>query len=424
MTAETHAIEPENVMAYLDGELPPDEAARVARHLDQCTTCAELAADLRGVSSRMLAWNIEPAPRRLSDAALKELNDRKKQNAVGSAKQNQLRTSGWKGFLRSRWVWAGAGIAAAALCVLFVGLQRESKMASAQFALRDLAGSLPEVSDKAERGRISSALENDKNPDQISNRYEVTVQPETPPPAPAEAPVPTGPMIARTASLNITAKDFEAARASMDRVVRARQGYVSSLTVSAEQGAARSLHAKLAVPAAQFDATLADLRALGRVAQEQQASEEVTSQVVDLDARLKNARETETQLAEILRSRTGKVGDVLEVEREMARVRGEIESMDAEQKQLRNRVAFASIELNLSEEYQERLGDAPDSVSRRIRNALVDGYHAAAAGLLAACIFLLSVGPSLLILAAVLFWPARWGWRRWRAHRSEAAARG
>jgi Domain of unknown function (DUF4349) len=230
-----------------------------------------------------------------------------------------------------------------------------------------------------------------------------------------------GPMIARTATLNVTAKDFNAARASMDRIVRVHQGYISSLNVSNEQGAPRSLDAKIAVPAAQYDATLADLRALGRVGQEQQSSEEVTSQIVDLDARLKNARETETQLAEILRARTGNIGDVLEVEKEMARVRGEIEVMETNQKQLHDRVAFASIELNLAEEYEARLGDAPMSVARRIRNAFVDGYHNAADGLLGVCVFLLNIGPTLLIWCLILFWPARWAWRRWRLSRVERA---
>ena len=130
--------------------------------------------------------------------------------------------------------------------------------------------------------------------------------------------------------------------------------------------------------------------------QEQQGGEEVTSQVVDLDARLKNARETETQLTEILRSRTGKIGDVLEVEKEMARVRGEIESMEADQKQLQDRIAFASIDLSLTEEYQAQLGGRPAVAGRRIQNALVDGYHAAMDGFLTVCVFLLSIGPSLL----------------------------
>src|SRR5262249_49384927 len=118
------------------------------------------------------------------------------------------------------------------------------------------------------------------------------------------------PMIARTAVLKISVKDFNGARAAMDRIVNAHQGYVSSLSSSAEKGAPQSLDAKLAIPAAQCDAALNELKGLGHVEQEQQGGEEVTAQVVDLDSRLKNARETEARLSDILRTRTGKIGDV------------------------------------------------------------------------------------------------------------------
>jgi hypothetical protein len=188
---------------------------------------------------------------------------------------------------------------------------------------------------------------------------------------------------------------------------------VGALEITSPKDGPRLLVTTLRIPAAQFDAGIADLRTLGHVEHEQQGGEEVTAQVVDLDARLKNARETEAQLTEVLRSRTGKIGDVLEVEKEMARVRQEIEQMEAEQKSLDNRVAFASIDLILSEEYQAQLGGGRSSIWLQFRNALVDGYHDATDGLVRVLVVLLSVGPSLLIWGALLFWPARWAWRRW-----------
>lgn len=425
MTPETHPIDQEHVMAYLDGELPPDEAARVAKHLDQCASCAELAVELRRVSSRMLAWNVEPAPQRLSDAVLEELNKTGRASGPAPKKPRPRLMSSWDQLARARWAWAGVGAVALVAVVFAFGWRRSSFQQAV--ASKEAAVYMPDSREAKLRSRISSAMENYNNSDQLANRYDVTVEPGPPagppPPSPIEAPAqPAGPMIARTATLTVTAKDFDAARASMDRIVKAHQGYVSSINVSAEQGAARSFDAKLAVPAAQFEATLAELRALGRLTQEQQSSEEVTSQIVDLDARLKNARETEAQLAEILRARTGKVSDVLEVEKEMARVREEIEVMEADQKHLHDRVAFASIELNLSDEYQAQLGDAPLSVGRRIRNALVDGYRLAADGLLGICVFLLNVGPTILLWALILFWPLRWGWRRWRDSRAQGTA--
>lgn len=428
MTAETHPMHEEQVMAYLEGELTPDEAARVAKHLDQCAKCAELAADLRGVSSRLLAWSVEPAPQRLSDAVLAELKEDRKEKTGSQLPWKPARTSAWKNLLRSRWAWAGAGAVVLVLCVLtLTPLRRQGTELAV--ASREAVALPQDYAERKAQSQISTAMENYSNADQLErNRYNITVEPGAapapPPPPPQSEAASIGPLIARTASLNVSVKEFNSARAAVEKIAKAHQGYISTLNLTTEKGSPQSLEAKLAIPAAQFDAALADLRALGRVAQEQQSSEEVTSQVVDLDARLKNSRETEAQLAKILRARAGKVGDVLEVEREMARVRGEIESMEAEQKQLRARVAFSAIDLNLSEEYQAQLGDGPVGAGRQLWNALVDGYHAAADGLLKSFAFLLNVGPSLLVWAIILFWPARWAWRRWRTSRLQATATG
>lgn len=421
MTPETHPIDPEQVMAYLDGELAAGEAARVAKHIDQCASCAQLAADLRGVSARLLAWNMEPAPLRLSDAIAEEVSGCPNVTKEQVRRKGRL-TSLWRHLLHSRpaWAFAGAGaaLALAVVIVLSFGTLNRSRE-RAEVASREALSYTPKSYEDRLQSQISSAMENYRNSDQLS----ITTS-ESPEPAPPAAPAPeTGPMIARTATLNVSVKQFDSARAAVERIVKAHHGYISTLNLSSEKGAPQSLEAKLAVPAGEYDAALADLRALGRVAQEQQSSEEVTSQVVDLDARLKNARETEAQLTEILRTRTGKVGDVLDVEREISRVRGEIESMEADQKSLRDRIAYASIGLNLSEEYQAQLGDAPSGARRELWNALVDGYHAAAGGLLKTFEFLLAVGPSLLIWAAILFWPMRWARRRWRAWRAAAIAR-
>lgn len=405
MRLQTHPIDPEQVMAYLDGELVPDQAAEVALHLEQCAACAELASELRGVSSGLLAWSVAPAPKSLNDAVLSALHQNATNTGHTSARRKQPRRSKWNAVMHSNWTWAMAGVVGLCLIGFIFQTQHKTPVQMADVASRFTA------SQAMNNALLSENLEKD-----ASDRRVAAPSPVPAPEAPA-----TGPMIARTASLNISAADFDAARTAMDRIVRAHQGYVSTLNVSSERGAARSLDAKLAVPAPQYEATLADLRALGRVAQEQQSSEEVRAQIVDLDARLKNARETETQLAEILRERAGKVGDVLEVEKEMARVRGQIEVMAAEQKQLHDRVAFASIELNLSEEYKAQLGDSPASVTRRMRNALVDGYRAAADGFLNIFIFLLNIGPSLLVLGAIAFFPGQWAWHRWQRSRAARA---
>jgi hypothetical protein len=229
--------------------------------------------------------------------------------------------------------------------------------------------------------------------------------------------------IARTASLQISVQDFPAARDSMDRIVSAHGGAITFLNISCPKDSARTLSAQLTIPSAQRDAALGDFRKLGRVETENQGSEEVTTPAEDLDIRLKNAREAEERLASILGAGMGKLSDILEVEQEQTRLRGEIETMEAEQRRLKNRVAFVSISLNLTEDYQARLGIHNSLTSLQIRNAFVNGLREAADGLLSVVLALLSAAPSLLLWGLILFWPARWAWRRWRTSRVQATAR-
>jgi chromosome segregation ATPase len=221
-------------------------------------------------------------------------------------------------------------------------------------------------------------------------------------------------MIARTVTLSLIAKDFESARASLDGILARHNGYAADLNVATPQGVARSLQASLRIPAPQLPTALAELKSLGRVELETQNGEEVTQQHADLVARLKNSRETEQRLQAILTQRTGKISDVLEVEQEIARVRGEIEQMEAEQKNLEHRVDFATIDLKLSEEYKAKLDSAAPSISTQIHNAGVNGYRNIADTLLSIVLFFAEYGPVLSFWLLVFAIPTWLVWRRWR----------
>jgi hypothetical protein len=231
------------------------------------------------------------------------------------------------------------------------------------------------------------------------------------------AEVASKPMIARTAQVSLTTRDFDRTRTALEDVLKRHRGYLGQLQVSAPSGAARSMDATLRVPADQLEAALAEIRKLGRVESESQNGEEVTAQFVDLEAHLANARNTEQRLTDLLRERTGKLADVLAVEVEISRVRGEIERMDAEKKSLLKRVDFATLIVSAREDYQAQLNLGASSVATRMRNAAVAGYRSLIESLAAAGVFLLSWGPALLIWAAILFFPARAAWRRWRPRR-------
>lgn len=219
-------------------------------------------------------------------------------------------------------------------------------------------------------------------------------------------------LVVRTASLSITTDRFDTAREAIETLTRAHDGRIGQITISGQPPEPRSLHATLRIPPARLDAALAAIRQLGRVTQESAASEEITDSVRDLRVRIANSGREEQRLVELLSRRTGTLKDVLDVERELARVRGEIERMDAQERAAIGRVDFATVTLDISEARRAGLAPAGTPLGLRLQNAIVDGLGAARDSLVSFVTFFLRFGPALAVWALILFWPARILWRR------------
>lgn len=223
--------------------------------------------------------------------------------------------------------------------------------------------------------------------------------------APATQP---GRALIRTATLQIVATDFSHVRTAVERIVADMNGFADQLSVSADPGSARVLRGSLRVPGDRLDDALARLRALGQVTHDQQNAQDVADQLVDLDARLKNARATEQRLTELLRERTGKLSDVLEVEQELSRVRLDIERLDAEKTNTSRRVAYAAIDVTISEERKAGVDPGPLSLGTQIRVAAADGLQTVVDTLVGLVLFALRAGPALAVwaIAAAVVWTA------------------
>ena len=438
MSKSNHPIEQEELMAYLDGELATNRAVAAAAHLEHCAECQELAVDLRNLSQELMAWEVEQAESsEITNEIVAELEGRKRE----PKKQASIRRRWSMLFTPKKLVFAGGSAVVMMLILSFFSFsplrsvpmarlsQGEAKLegyngshgylpkpvpvatppagpeayasSSRSGTLGNVAKIAPGVVGYQDASRTKRAAEGESVGDEIDSS-ERTLD------------LPTVPMIARVAGITLTTKEFDKSRASLEEILKRHNGYMGELKVNAPADSGRSLTATLRIPVQQLDAAMTELKKLGRVEDESQGGEEVTQQYVDLQARLANGIHTEQRLTEILRSRTGKLQDVLKVELEIDRVRGEIEQMQAEKKELSKRVAFATLNTTVKEEYFARLQGTPPSTGSRFRNAAVDGYNTVVEGLIDVGLFLLSSGPSLLLWAAILFFPARWGWKKLR----------
>jgi anti-sigma factor RsiW len=439
-----HAFDAEEVMAYLDGELEAQRAAALAAHLEHCGECQEVAQGFRALSEKMLGLEREVPSARMSEVVLAGLDSRKPSREMIPDASDQKRWWERRRVFAKPYAWiAATALIAAAIIVLVIPnvlrtrLRPEDMRAPARpqsYALTEPAGSTlqsrnQEVATETSAAHLaapvgappSSPVAHDKGllhglgngSEEVISGDGQAVSDEL------HAPETVGPMIVQTASLNILATNYDEASGAVEKLAAAHGGYVEKLDAKAQIGNARGLTASLRIPTKQLDGFLADLRKLGHVEEETRSNEEVSNQYVDLQARLKSARATEQRLIELLGTRTGKLQDVLEAERELARIRGEIESMQGQSAMLVHRVNYATVEVDLSEEYRQVLGTGTVSTGTKIRNALVEGFSNLEEGAVALLVFLFAYGPSLLFWLAILLLPGWFAWKRFRARAQE-----
>ena len=404
MQISSHPFSQEQLMAYLDGELSTGEAAIAAAHLQHCRECRELAADLQSVSRYLSAWQIDEP----SSALIECLQAASKT----PLKKGEKLT--WLSFLPKR-QWPFSFAASGVMGVLITLAVFSWYSATSRHSYMTHAAYMPEYAeaDKLASDRVSSGAVGGTRRFIAGVSMQDSAQRAAPAHPPAQAVTPSGPLIIRTVQLSLTTNDFSHIRESIDHILTSHAGYIARLGMNTPTGEARSLDASLSIPATQLDAALEELRHLGHVDSESQQGEEVTQRVVDVQARLENLRTTEARLTEILRQRTGKLADVLAVEEQIDSVRGQIESMEAEQKSLAKQIEFATVQLRVKEEYKKPLTLNNESLFTRLRNAAVEGFQTLENGVVGLLLFFLSYGPIMLITASVLFYPARRIWRRY-----------
>ncbi len=144
-----------------------------------------------------------------------------------------------------------------------------------------------------------------------------------------------------TGSMQLQVKDLDVALADAQTAITGMGGYISA---SRRTGSEQPVGAvTYRIPSDRWQDGLAALRKLSiKVVDEQTNSADVASELVDMEARLKNLRASETALQAIAASAT-KVSDVLEVQARLSEVRGQIESLAAQQAALQDKVGYGTL---------------------------------------------------------------------------------
>lgn len=153
----------------------------------------------------------------------------------------------------------------------------------------------------------------------------------------------------RNARTDLEVLSFQDTVEKITALAREAHGYLAtSGSHKQENGKLRGEVVVKVLPDA-LDHFLEELRGLGELKNQTIGTEDVSKQYFDTTARLDNARGMEQRLVEMVKKNTGKVSDLLQVEKELGRVREDIEKMQGELKFIDAQAQFATVTITLAE---------------------------------------------------------------------------
>ena len=168
-------------------------------------------------------------------------------------------------------------------------------------------------------------------------------QQRPPQPIPAQGATVAPSMIIRNGEVSVQVDSLEQAIAAVRALAASLGGYVGNVSTNTGQREIRTASLEMKIPAARFDEAMSGMTPVGKVEHSSATAQDVGEEFVDVTARVDNAKRLERRLVELLATRTGKLDDVLAVERELARVREEIERYEGRIRYLSAHVATSTI---------------------------------------------------------------------------------
>jgi hypothetical protein len=227
---------------------------------------------------------------------------------------------------------------------------------------------------------------------------------------PLSAPLPDDRRVVYTGSLELVVDDLPAALARAKAAVLATGGYIGA-SQERDDGERAVATVTYRIPSTRWDDTVETLRGMAsRIVGGETQATEVGDQIVDLEARLRNLRASETVLVGIAEG-TGRITDLLEVQARISDVRGEIERLDAQRARLEDQASYGTLVATFGTEIVQvqetaKGWDPADDVDGAMATVIEAGQSIVSAAIWFGIVWL-PVILALVLVALVLRWAAR-----------------
>lgn len=165
--------------------------------------------------------------------------------------------------------------------------------------------------------------------------------------------------VIRTAEIDLIVDDFDRLEAELAAIIAKSGGYIAASRVMSSASPNRHGTWTIRLPQTRITEGMTALRSLGELSNLRSQSQDVTTEFVDLSARVRNKEQEEQRLLTLLSEKAHRLDEILTLERELSRVRGEVERMQAQLRSLSDRTDFSTITLTAT----QRVPPAPVPVA-------------------------------------------------------------
>ncbi len=372
--------------ALIDGALTAGEAAAVEAHLERCVACRAALAQLRATVT--LLREVEPV--QVPDGFATAVRGRIEQLSSAAPRQGWTRLRAIAPNIRWSWKTAAAAASLALVAVFAANLVRE---------VAPLSGLRRGVEEDT-KVRLNLGREGQESASKSLERRDALAPPAATRPLDAARPVGqavpgTEPIplrrVIRTGQVAVEVEKFDDTARRLLAIAEGAGGFVADSSYVDDVNSPRGTFI-LRVPAARFSEVVREVEKLGTVQRRQISGQDVTEEFIDLEARVRNLERQEARLLTFM-ERATKIPDLMAIEQEVGRVRGEIERMTGRLRFLANRVDLATVQAEVSQkpkktggfwDFEQTLTRIQTAFLNTVRQLLgaVEGLVAFAAALL------------------------------------------
>jgi hypothetical protein len=205
-------------------------------------------------------------------------------------------------------------------------------------------------------------------------------------------------------SITFETADIKATKNAIEQASKKFNGYLSEDN-EYDYGYRIEHNATIRIPSENFDKVLAEIsKSVVEMDDQNVTVKDVTEEYVDVEARLKSKKIVEERYLGLL-SKAHTVGDILQVEHELARIREDIERVEGRLRYLKNQVSLSTLKITY---YQTIETEESFGFGKKVANGFENGFK----GLLWFFIGLVNIWPFILFIVVGIWLLVRWIRRR------------